>query len=350
MDAGADERGREVRARVLSGGFRTPRASVIVCTHNRGASLRRALVSLLNCSGDEDLYEVIVVDNASTDDTRRVVHDLSANKRNRPLRYLFEGKLGTHDAVHAGARAARAPLLLRTDDDVEVEPQWVQAYVDSFADHPEMVAAGGPALPRWDTPPPTWLGDMVASKLSTLCYCSELALLDDPRGFDTTGRSFFGLNMAIRYDTLKEFGGFRPGLTGRKCFGGGEGSLYLALHRAEAAVGYVPDARVWHHVSKERMRPEYFERWATHRAALEMFEWWHLRERTPQALLACLGGIVRAHWRSWLKATYTRRRPEERALEIRIDSRSGVYKLVYLWWILSRRELRELLATEHFGP
>jgi hypothetical protein len=98
------------------------------------------------------------------------------------------------------------------------------------------------------------------------------------------------------------------------------------------------------------MRPEYFESWATHRAALEMFEWWHRRDRTPQALLACLGGIVRAHWRPWLKVTYTRRRPEPRALDIRIDAWNGVYKLVYLWWIVSRPELRELLATELFGP
>jgi glucosyl-dolichyl phosphate glucuronosyltransferase len=328
----------------------TPGASVIVCTHNRSASLRRSLDTLLNCSGDPDLFEVIVVDNASTDDTSRVVQGLIAGQSKRPLRYLFEGKLGTHNALHAGARAARASLLVRTDDDVDVEPQWVQAYVESFASHPEMVAAGGPALPRWDIPPPAWLRDVVANKLSTLCYCSELALLDDPRGFGTSGRSFFGLNMAIRYETLKEFGGFRPGLTGRKCFGGGEGSLYLALLRAESAVGYVPDARVWHHVSPDRMRPEYFERWATHRAASDMFEWWQRRARTPEAFLACLGRIVQEHWRAWLKTSYTRRRPDARALDIRIDAWSGVYKLVYLWWILSRRELRELLDTTHFGP
>jgi hypothetical protein len=98
------------------------------------------------------------------------------------------------------------------------------------------------------------------------------------------------------------------------------------------------------------MRPEYFERWATHRAASEMFEWWHRRERTPRAFLASFGGVVRAHWRSWLKATYTRRRPDARVLDLRIEAWSGIYKLVYLWWIVSRPELRELLATEHFGP
>lgn len=305
-------------------------------------------MSILRCSGGDGLYEVIVVDNASTDSTRQVVHDLIEAHPEHNLTYVREDRLGLHYARHTGARSARSSLLLYTDDDVLVEPQWIDSYVNTFARHPDMVASGGPVSPRWEKNPPAWLDELVARELSSRELCSELSLLDRGPEFLREDCFFFGVNMAIRYGTLRTFGGFQPELFGDQCLGAGEWGLCMAMRRAGSVIGYVPDARVWHRIGPDRMRPEYFERWAWLASATEMFELWRGRRRTPKSLTGDVWRIVRVYWRYWLKGTFTRRRPNVRAVRLRCKTRTGLYQLVYLWWVMSRRDLREFLDTETF--
>jgi glycosyltransferase involved in cell wall biosynthesis len=328
-----------------------PAASVIISTHNRSASLRRTVRSILRCTGGDDLYEVIVVDNGSTDDTLEVIRALTQDHSGRRLAYIRECRLGVHNARHAGARAAHAPLLLYTDDDVEVEPQWVRAYVDAFSGHPEMVAAGGPALPKWETEPAAWLRDMVASDLASRHMCSELSLIDFGDTFHPDGGVFFSLNMAIRFDALRMFGGFQPELFGSRLLGPGEWGLVHVMQRAGAPIGYVPQAMVRHRIPPERMRPEHFERWwRTAGSATEMFERWRGRPRSAGSFFADLMRILRSYWRSWIQALYTRRRANARAVRLRSHAHAGLGELVYIWWILSRRDVREFLDAKSYWP
>ena len=327
-----------------------PHASVIVNTHNRAASLRRTIASILSCTGGDGLYEVIVVDNASTDDTPEVVRDLIREHRGRGLRYLREERLGVHYARHAGATAARAPLLVYADDDVLVEPEWAKAYVDAFGDHPEMAAAGGPVLPHWETAPPLWLAEMVASELSTRRMCGELSLIDLSPSFTPDGGTFFGVNMAVRRDALRRYGGFQPDLFGNRLLGAGEWGLYWVMRRAGAAVGYVPQALLRHSIPAARMQPEYFERWARMESAAKMFQRWRGQPRTPRTLLVDARRILISYWRSWVRALWTRRRPDARIVRARSRAQGGLAELTYLWWIVSRRDLRGFLDARTYWP
>jgi len=323
------------------------RASVIICTHNGSASARRAAASALRCEVKEDAYEVIVVDNASTDGTPDAIRELAEEEPTRPLRYLREERLGNHYARHLGARAARAPLLIYTDDDVEVEPQWVQAYVDAFEAHPEMGAAGGPAKPRWEVDPPQWLLNRLAG---TECY-GPLALMDRGEAFLLgTDGYFFGLNMAIRFDVLSRLGGFRPELFGRLTLGPGEWALVLAMQAAGEPIGYVPNAVLWHHVPAHRMTPEYSEKWVWHGVPGDMFERWHLKPRTPSAVAHEVWRILRTYWRPWLRAPTMRAGDDLDAIRIRTLANSGWCELAYVWRMITRRDVRAYLDTERFGP
>ena len=327
-----------------------PRASVIVCTHNKSGSLRRSIASILSCANGRDLYEAIVVDNASTDDTARVVRELIDEHGDRAVRYVREERLGLHYARHAGAHAARSPLLLYTDDDVEVEPGWVQAYVAAFDAHPEMVAAGGPALAKWEVEPPSWLAGIVRADLAARRMCSELSLIDLRADFTPAGGTFFGLNMAIRHEALREFGGFQPEFFGERVVGAGEWGLYWVMQHAGASIGYVPQARVWHRIPPSRMRPEYFERWAWHGRAGEMFQRWRRRPRTPRSFASDFVRILRTYWRAWLRYALTRRRPDTEAVRARSRAQAGFAEIAYLWWIISRPALREWLDAEAYWP
>jgi GT2 family glycosyltransferase len=132
-----------------------PEVSVVISTRNRAAWLADCLRSLADQDGDTS-YEVVVVDNASTDHTSKVIAEWAS--RDRRFRGAYEPRIGLSVGKNRGIREARAPVLLFTDDDVIVDPGWISAYVGSFA-REGTECAGGRVIPVPDDlgPWPTWL-------------------------------------------------------------------------------------------------------------------------------------------------------------------------------------------------
>jgi glucosyl-dolichyl phosphate glucuronosyltransferase len=128
--------------------------SVVLPTYNRSDALRSALEKLLvqNVRGIE--YEIVVVDNNSTDNTREMIASFEAKEPR--LRYVFERRQGVSYARNAGIHAARSNLLVFCDDDVEVQPQWIQQNYDAALRYPEAAYIGARILPVWNASPPAW--------------------------------------------------------------------------------------------------------------------------------------------------------------------------------------------------
>jgi glycosyltransferase involved in cell wall biosynthesis len=182
----------------------TPQYSVVVTTYNRAATLRGAVESLLALSPESPPYELIVVDNNSTDDTRRVVEALVPQSGGR-LRYVFEPRQGASHGRNAGAAAARGAVLAFTDDDVRASPGWLVAIDRVFAERPEIAYTGGVIRPIWPAQPPAWLIDW---------FWSPLALIDyGDSAFEVRRipfRCFVTANMAVRKAAFDAVGGFDP--------------------------------------------------------------------------------------------------------------------------------------------
>jgi glucosyl-dolichyl phosphate glucuronosyltransferase len=160
--------------------------SIIIPTYNRAALMVQAVRSAFALKYPADCYEVIVVDNASTDNTPEMVESLQNEAAGNVLRYVREDRLGLHNARHAGAQAAEGKLLLFTDDDATFDFGWAKAYAEAFARHAAMRAAGGPVRPVWEADPPQWLLDYIAESkifgiLSLMEPHTEFRL--DPNGF-----------------------------------------------------------------------------------------------------------------------------------------------------------------------
>src|SRR5918993_2016974 len=134
-------------------------ATVVIATFNRARLLDETLESLRAlrvASGRR--WDAIVVDNNSTDETRAVV-ERQAQTFPVPLHYLFESRQGRSSALNAGIATARGAVIAMTDDDVLVDPGWLEAACTALLvpRQPAIVYAGGPVAPRWETPPPRWL-------------------------------------------------------------------------------------------------------------------------------------------------------------------------------------------------
>src|SRR5688572_21637380 len=134
-------------------------ATILICTYNRGEYLTRTLDSLAMMPANSGFsWNVLVVDNNSSDNTRQVVLS-RADRFPVPLTYLFEGRQGKSNALNTGMSAARARILVFTDDDVDVGPDWIQASVQPLLERKDIDYTGGPVRPIWGGPRPAWLDE-----------------------------------------------------------------------------------------------------------------------------------------------------------------------------------------------
>lgn len=242
------------------------RLSVVLPTFNRPGSLQSCLAALLHQAADASAYEIIVVDNNSSDSTRDVIAGIA----DRRVRTVREPRQGLSFARNSGVAAARGDLVAFTDDDVEPEPHWVARIITAFAGHPEVDGLGGPVLPAWEAPPPAWL---------TRQHWGPLALQDHgdaERTFDAGSPiGLVGANVAFRRRVFDELGMFSPDVQRVK---NGIGStedheLLARLYDAGGRMLYVPGMRVIARVQTERYRREYHRRWHTGHGSFHARMW-----------------------------------------------------------------------------
>jgi glycosyltransferase involved in cell wall biosynthesis len=234
---------------------RTCRFSVVIATFNRAAELRRTLHSLGGIETADD-WEVIVVDNNSTDDTARVVHEY-AEQAAMPVRYAYEAVQGRSAALNAGIAAAAGAIIITTDDDVRVESDWLQQ-VGSAMERFGCGYIGGRVLPLWGGARPSWLSDRGGP------HWAVIALLDyGSTPFELTTRMPLGVNMAFRREVFDVVGGWDVRV-GRKAgtLLGQEVREWCIRARANGVRGfYVPELTLRHVIPADRLSKRYFRRW-----------------------------------------------------------------------------------------
>ncbi|HET9478189.1 MAG TPA: glycosyltransferase family 2 protein, partial [Pyrinomonadaceae bacterium] len=130
--------------------------SVIISTHNRADSLRETLAGQARLQTRAE-WELIVVDNNSTDHTRAVVEEAAKNFPVE-LRYLFEAEQGKFAALNQAILASRGEIIATTDDDAFAEPDWLDRAAEGL-ERFNCDFVGGKVLPVWGGPRPQWLPD-----------------------------------------------------------------------------------------------------------------------------------------------------------------------------------------------
>jgi glycosyltransferase involved in cell wall biosynthesis len=226
--------------------------SVVIGTYNRSEMLAAALDGLLGQESGGVSYEVIVVDNNSSDATREVVESYKA-KGYENLRYIFEPKQGVSHARNAGIGEARGEIIAFADDDVRVSKEWVARIKAAFDEHPEIDFLGGKILPLWKSEPPRWLTRDHWWALALLDYgdIPFYVSADNPVCLPTANASF-------RSDVFKRFGLFSPDFSGRE-----DHEFLLRLWCAGSRGMYVPTVLVHADVQPERLKKGYHRKWNT---------------------------------------------------------------------------------------
>jgi glycosyltransferase involved in cell wall biosynthesis len=236
-------------------------ATVVICTWNRAQLLDETLASLAAMPVPGDLsWEVLIVDNRSTDRTASVVAERAVTFP-VPLRYVFEGRQGKSWAMNTGISASASPVIVFADDDVQVLPEWLPAACEPLLAAGDVSYTGGPVEPIWDAPCPAWFDDtgkVLWGTFAILDYGTERFVFEERR------RIPLGANFAVRRTLAERVGGFDPSL-GRnsdRVLMGQELPEFFARTRQAGATGlYVPEMRVRHHVPANRLTHSYCRRW-----------------------------------------------------------------------------------------
>ena len=225
--------------------------TVIVCTYNRCRDLAGALENVAASQMPSMItWEVLVVDNNSTDQTRDVVERLGRRYPGR-LRYLFEPRPGKSYALNAAIAGARGEVLAFVDDDVTMEPTWLHNLTAELHDG-TWAGAGGRILPPEGFIPPPWLP---RSEFPILCAHFDLG--DLPSKLDCPP---YGANMAFRKSVFEKHGGFRIDLGPRpdSQIRNEDTELGRRLLAAGERLRYEPSAVVYHPIPQGRITQSYF--------------------------------------------------------------------------------------------
>jgi len=226
--------------------------SVIICTRNRAESLSYTLQSLADMSRPPNLaWEVLVVDNGCTDHTPHVIQGFQARL---PLMASKEQASGLSNARNRGVSVARGRYLVWTDDDVQVDRNWLVAYAEAFRQRPSAVLFGGPVVAVLEQPAAAWFA-------ASLCELADLLAVRDfgenPIPL-TEQRLPFGANYAIRREEQRRFPydpdlGAHPGR-----FRLGEETKVMRAILAAGGTGFtVPAAKVRHMIPRHRQTLAY---------------------------------------------------------------------------------------------
>ena len=164
--------------------------TLLVCTFNRCGDLRELLeTAFVQTTDGTFTYEVLVVDNNSTDDTRAVV-EAFLTRSPRKVRYLFEGRQGKSYALNTGVAAARGAIVTIVDDDFILPPDWVQKIVAAFRADPARSFVSGKILPRWLGDLPGWLSPDLWSPVALIDYGDRQLTIDSGNPLCLIGCSF----------------------------------------------------------------------------------------------------------------------------------------------------------------
>jgi glycosyltransferase involved in cell wall biosynthesis len=252
--------------------MRSMKITVVICTYNRSGNLANTLSSFKALSPPQEAsWDMVVVDNNSSDDTSAVVHDFIQSS-GLACKYVFEKKQGLSNARNRGIAEATGDVVSFTDDDVIVDPRWLRNIEREFQDG-DVTCIGGKIVPIWEGAQPGWLKGELLHFLALLDLGEEKVPLESP--------VIWGANLSVRAWVFPKYGLFDPTLGNieGKLYGGEETTFVRTLLDHGERVLYCPDILVHHCIPRFRMKKSYFRKWVFDKGELKAIQMGEYRFR-----------------------------------------------------------------------
>lgn len=216
--------------------------SIIICTYNRSKLLVDCLESLLRNLGSQDHYEIIIVDNNSTDNTASI--GLKYSEKYEFVKYFKEPEVGLSHARNAGCENANGEWLVYIDDDITVDQKFYHELEKIILINSFDLFTGIP-IPNFEVQKPKWIPISFERKMTRH---TEIGLIEN--------ESIVGCIMAIKKSTLEKIGGFSPalGMKGNQIAYGEDDYIQIKATEMNFKIGINPNLIVHHNVRKEKLK------------------------------------------------------------------------------------------------
>jgi len=267
------------------------RISAVVCTLNRAAYLAKAVESLVNQTCPKDHFEIIVVDNGSTDNTKEVVQQFSQSAL---IRYIHEPIKGLSQARNTGWQAASGKYVAYLDDDAIAHPRWLEKMLKAFETvKPAPASVGGKVFPIWEAERPAWLTDRMLSAYAIVDWGNRAKFLKP-----SSPEHHVGCNVAYSREVLEACGGFNVNLgrKGKNLLSNDENLIRKYIDSHGLGIYYDPEILVEHLVPKERVTRRFMLRRHFWQGVSDVVLWYEESPSPPGRLWSLLSGLEGLIW------------------------------------------------------
>lgn len=229
--------------------------SVIICTYNRDKYIYNVLQSLAENTLPSDRYEIVLVDNNCSDNTRGECDRFVRDYPDISFRYFVETNQGLSHARNRGIKESKGNILVYVDDDALVNKEYLQTYADFFEKHSDIDAAGGPIIPQYETEEPSWMSHFTKALITGYKYLGDKQK-EFPKN-DYPG----GGNAAYRASVFEKVGLFNVelGRKGDSLVGAEEKDIFDKMTTLGMRFFYLPNAILYHLIPEKKLSKEYFD-------------------------------------------------------------------------------------------
>lgn len=228
--------------------------TVVICTHNQATRLRRTLDDAARIAPPVAPWELLIIDNASSDETPSLLEERWWRRPEWNVRIAHEEKLGLSNARNRAVAEARGNYIIFMDDDETPDEGWLMAYERAIEQYQPDALGGRIEVLFEDGDRPSWLQDELLGFLGKLDHGDRSFRLEDGNLL------IFGGNFGFRREVFKDAGLFdcELGRKGRVNSGGEDTQMCRRLLKLGRHVRWVPEALIYHRIQSGKLRRRYF--------------------------------------------------------------------------------------------
>ncbi len=225
--------------------------ALIICTYNRDKFLKEAFNSIIRQSLPKDEFQVIIIDNNSTDNTAQISKEFISENPEFHISYYFESNKGLSFARNRGIKESNASIISYIDDDVILSEDYLKKINIFFKEYELAVGIGGKVIPKYESgAEPVWMNKYLNGFVGKVDFGNSIKMYDSKMKYPT------GCNMTYKRDILIKAGGFNNELK----FRSDDKFIYSKIKVISNKVYYLPHAWLYHYIDYQRLEFDSFKK------------------------------------------------------------------------------------------
>lgn len=230
--------------------------SFIVCTYNRAKDLAKCLESICLQNYENSNFELLVVNNNSTDETTNIIESYKKNYRNINVKNINENTQGISFARNTGVRNAHGEFIIFIDDDETIDNEYLINLSLNLEKYPHTKLCCGAVIPVYESEKPKWMSPFTERLIGGAFFINEnKAKKLKPKNYPGTGHTVASKELFDKYGYYNTL----LGRKGKKLLGAEDKDMVFRWIENGIDCWFFPNIPVYHHIGKEKLSNSYFD-------------------------------------------------------------------------------------------